>query len=318
MMFFGCPIAMFVAVCWTNELRFEKENEMKTYRARKSLLILAVALAAVFSAHAADNAPATAPVQKTVSVRVLGDNKRMPEVNLEDVTVKQGKTELQVTNWTPARGDRAGLELFILIDDAADSSFANQINEIRSFVTAQPETTSVGVGYMRNGTVQIAQNLTKDRNQAANSVRLTLGSVGAFGSPYLSVMDLMKRWPSSDNRHEVIMITDGIDRAGRTRVYRGLLDISPDVNSASLVAQKSGTIIHSIYTHGVGRRGRNFWEITNGQTSIARLSDETGGESYFLGTASPVSMKPYLDDLQTTLDNQYLIEFHAVSGKKSK
>jgi hypothetical protein len=29
-------------------------------------------------------------------------------------------------------------------------------------------------------------------------------------------------------------------------------------------------------------------------------------------------MKPYLDDLQTTLDNQYLIEFHAVSGKKSK
>jgi hypothetical protein len=290
---------------------------MKNNLLRKSLLLFAVALAGLVSAHAADSTSATtAPVQKTVSVRVLGDNKRMPEVNLEDVTVKQGKSELQVTNWAPARGDRAGLELFILIDDAADSSFGSQINDVRAFLNAQPETTSVGLGYMRNGTVQIVQNFTKDHAKVASSVRLPLGSVGAYGSPYLSVIDLMKRWPSSDNRHEVIMITDGIDRARRTIAYRGLLDISPDVNSASRIAQKSGTIVHSIYTHGVGRKGRNFWEITNGQNSIAKLSDETGGESYFLGTASPVGMKPYLDDLQTTLDNQYLIEFHAVSGKK--
>jgi hypothetical protein len=126
----------------------------------------------------------------------------------------------------------------------------------------------------------------------------------------------MKRWPSTDNRREVIMITDGIDRARRVLAFHGLLYISPDVDSASSVAQKSGTIIHSIYSHGVGRQGRNFWEITNGQNSIAKLSDETGGESYFLGTSSPVSLKPYLEDLQMTLDNQYLIEFHAIAGKK--
>lgn len=289
---------------------------MKNNLVRNSLLLFAVALAGIVSAHAADTSATTTPVQKTVSVRVLGDSKRMPEVNLEDVTVTQGKSDLQVTNWMPARGDRAGLELFILIDDAADSSFGNQINDVRSFINAQPETTSVGLGYMRNGTVQIVQNFTKDHAKVASSVRLPLGSVGAYGSPYLSVIDLMKRWPSSDNRREVLMITDGIDRARRTMVFRGLLDISPDVNSASVRAQKSGTIIHSIYTHGIGRKGRNFWEITNGQNSIAKLADETGGESYFLGTSSPVSMQPYLNDLQATLDNQYLIEFHAVRGKK--
>src|SRR3984957_10746228 len=169
---------------------------MKNNLVRKSLLLFAVALAGVVSAHAADTSATTAPVQKTVSVRVLGDNKRMPEVNLEDVTVKQGKSELQVTNWMPARGDRAGLELFILIDDAADSSLGSQINDVRSFINAQPETTSVGLGYMRNGTVQIVQNFTKDHAKVADSVRLTLGSVGAYGSPYLSVIDLMKRWQS--------------------------------------------------------------------------------------------------------------------------
>lgn len=290
---------------------------MKKNPVRKSLLLAAFALAGLLSAHAQEKATATTtPVQKTVSVRVLGDDKRMPEVKREDVRVKQGKAELRVTGWTPARGDRAGLDLFLLIDDAADSSLGIQLNDIRAFINAQPETTSVGLGYMRNGTVQIAQNFTTDHAKVAKAVRLPLGSVGAYGSPYLSVIDLMKRWPAGTNRHEVVMITDGIDRAHRVIRHRGLLYISPDVNSASSVAQRTGTIIHTMYTPGVGRVGRNFWEINNGQNSMAKLADETGGESYSLVTSSPVSLKPYLDDLQATLDNQYLLEFHAVPGKK--
>ncbi|MGD0226146.1 MAG: hypothetical protein ABSF71_27760 [Terriglobia bacterium] len=62
---------------------------------------------------------------------------------------------------------------------------------------------------------------------------------------------------------------------------------------------------------------RNFWEIMNGQDGLAKLSDETGGECYYLGTQNPVSFKPYLDDLQTTLDNQFLLEFDAIRGEKS-
>jgi len=55
----------------------------------------------------------------------------------------------------------------------------------------------------------------------------------------------------------------------------------------------------------------------NGQDGLAKLSDETGGECYYLGTQNPVSFKPYLDDLQTTLDNQFLLEFDAIRGEKS-
>ena len=113
------------------------------------------------------------------------------------------------------------------------------------------------------------------------------------------------------------MVSDGIDRFRRDLGSRGFLYISPDVDSASSVAQRTGTIIHTIFARGVGRLGSNFWEITNGQNGVAKLSDETGGESFYLGTQNPVSFKPYLDDLQRTLDNQYLLEFQAIPSKKS-
>lgn len=259
---------------------------------------------------------ATTPVQMTVTVRVLGKNKRMPEVNREDVIVRQGKDRLQVTGWTPVNDDRNPLDLFILIDDAARTSVSSQFGDLREFMYSLPRTTSVGVGYMRNGTVRVAQDLTTDHRQAANALRIPLGSPGVYGSPYLSAIDLMKRWPDSSNRREIVMITDGIDRLHGWRHPRGLGSISPDASAASAVAQRTGTIIHSIYTRGVGWRGSNYWQVTNGQNALAKLADETGGESFFLGTGEPVSFQPYLDRLQTSLDNRYRLEFNAMPGKK--
>ena len=259
---------------------------------------------------------ATTPVQMTVTVRVLGEGKRTPEVNREDVLVRQGKNRLQVTNWTPVGGDRGRLDLFLLIDDTAHPSVALQFDDLRDFINSLPPSASLGVGYMRNGTVQIAQELTNNHDQAARALRLPLASIGAYGSPYLSVIDLMKRWPESSNRREIVMITDGIDRFRGGSRYRGLGFVSPDVDSASFVAQRTGTIIHTIFTRGVGRRASNFWEITNGQNGIAKLSDETGGESFFLGTQNSVSFRPYLESLQRSFDNRYLLEFNAVPGKK--
>lgn len=261
------------------------------------------------------SAPAAVHTRMTVSVNVPTD-KRMPEINPEDVIVKQDKERLQVTEWVPARGDRAGLDLFILIDDAADTSLGMHLNDLRAFINAQPTTTAVGVGYMRDATVQIAQNFTRDHASAAKAVRLPLGTPGAYGSPYLSVIDLMQRWPESPNRSEVVMVTDGIDRARRGVRWPGL-NVIPDVDSAGEVAMRTGTMIHTIYVPGVGRWHRNYWEATNGQLGIAKLSDMTGGECYYLGLQRPVSIAPYLDDLQKVLDNQYLLSLSTNPGKKA-
>jgi hypothetical protein len=281
-----------------------------------SAAIIATAFMSVVTANAHDMSSTIRPVTMTVTAVVPSD-KRKPEINQQDIVVTQGKERLNVAGWTPAQGDHAGLELFILIDDGADSSLGLHLDELKAFINAQPSTTSVGVGYIRNATVQIAQNLTTDHTAAANALRLPMGQQGANGSAYLSVIDLMKRWPESQNRHEVLMLTDGTDRIRRGPIVRRF-HIQPDVDSASDVALKTGTIIHTIYTPAVGRSRHNYWEATNGQMGMAKLSNATGGESFFLGLQSAVSFKPYLDQLQTLLDNQYLLTVSVKAGKKAE
>ena len=283
-----------------------------------SALAMAAMLAPVSPAGAEDRAPASnVPVRMTVTASVASD-KRMPEIRQEDVLVKRGKERLRVTDWALAQGNRAGLDLFILIDDASDQRIGLQFDELRAFINAQPPTTSIGVGYMRNTTVQIAQDFTTDHAAAAQALRLPFGSRGAFGSPYYSVIDLMNRWPESQNRREVVMITDGIDRMHRLVGVRRGLTANPTVEAANTVAQRTGTMIHTLYFPGVGRLNRNYWEATNGQLDMARLSDKTGGESFYLGLQSPVSFQPYLNDLQKALDNQYLVSFSAKPEKKAR
>lgn len=281
----------------------------------KSLTIGTLACMGLVPMWAQEPASTTiAPVRMTVTLRLIGENKRMPEVAREDVIVRQGKDRLNVTGWKPARDGQAGLDLFILIDDACDPSVGSQLDDLRAFINAQPSSTSVGVGYMRNGSVQIVQNFTTEHNGVAKAVRLPIASSGAYGSPYLSVIDLMKRWPKDTNRRAVVMVTDGIDRARGGPRFR--LSVNPDADSASSVAQRTGTIIYTIFSRGIGRLGSNFWEINNGQNSIAKLSVETGGDSFYLGMQNPVSFKPYLEDVQRSLDNQYLLEFNAHPGNK--
>jgi hypothetical protein len=297
---------------------FSKNEVSRTWpnTLARCFMIVVFSCVGFLPVHAQEKTPsASTRVRMTVTVRLLDQSKPMPDVNREDVIVKQGNERRRVTGWTPARGENAGLDLFILVDDACDPSLGSQLDDLRSFINGQPPTTSDGVGYMRNATVQITQNFTKEHEQAAKALRLPMASSGAFGSPYLSVTDLMRRWPAHSNRRQVVMVTDGIDRARGGPRFR--LMTNPDVDTASSVAQRTGTMIHTIFARGVGRRGNNFWEINTGQMGIAQLADQTGGESFYLGLQNPVSFKPYLDDIQRALDNQYLLEFEAVPGQKS-
>jgi len=55
---------------------------------------------------AEDASSTTTPVQMTVTLRLQGKNKRMPEVSREDIIVRQGKERVQVTGWTPVGSER--------------------------------------------------------------------------------------------------------------------------------------------------------------------------------------------------------------------
>ena len=235
----------------------------------------------------------------------------VPVINREDVMAYRGRDRAKVTDWLPLQAEHAGLQLFILIDDAANTSLGSQLEDIRQFINTQPSSAAIGVAYMRNGTADILQNLTNDHAQAAKALRLPLGDAGASGSPYFSLVDLIKRWPESPVRREILLLSDGIDRFG------GSGPSNPYVDSAIEDAQRAGVIIFSIYTPGTGHFGHSFWRMNWGQNYLSQVSDETGGESYYLGFGAPVSLAPYLDDLTHRLTRQYLLTFLAKPEKKA-
>jgi hypothetical protein len=326
---------------------------------KSMLAALAIAFAAlliqrvgIVPAAAAGQSAAqkTVPVHMVVTAEPMKADDAISMMTREDVMVKQGKNSLVVTDWIPARGEQATLQLFIVIDETCNTSLGQHLADLKEFIKVQPATTWIGLGYARNTTVNIVENLTADHDKVANAVRLPMGTVSAQDSIYLSLVDLMKRWPESKVRREVLLIGDGIDRLrgnpygsgvtasnptatgsdwgfaqpGPTRpgaAAPGWMGnsgpyISPDVDTASMVAQRTGVILHSIYVPGVGHYGRNYYDMENGQNAISKLADETGGESFFLGFQTPVSFKPHLDKLQSVLANQYFLVFQAIPRKK--
>lgn len=236
-----------------------------------------------------------------------------PTIRQEDVMVFEGHDRDTVTGWTPLKGDRAGLELFVLIDDELSTMVGNQLDDIRKFINEQPAATKVGVAYMQNGIARVLQDPTSDHDQAAKVLRLPMGIGGANASPYFSLSDLVKRWPQSNERRAVLMVSDGIDR------YYGTGDLQdPYLEAAIDEAAKAGIIVSAIYSPGAGHYGHSYWQNYWGQIYLSELADRTGGEAYYIGfTGAPVTFTPYLDSLNRRLGNQYLLEFLAKPPKKA-
>ncbi|MGH9745823.1 MAG: hypothetical protein ACRD59_06905 [Candidatus Acidiferrales bacterium] len=272
------------------------------------LLAVSILIAAVPAGAQQEASSGAVPV--TTVVTVLGPKYTAPPaISKDDIGVYSGKDKQAVTSWVPAQGDKAALELAIVIDDSDRVDLGNQINDITSFIKSQPKTCGVGVFYASNGTVQAASQFNTDHDAVAKTVRMPFGNIGAYSSIYLSVMDLIKRWPVKGARREILLIADGIDR------FRGD-PFSPDVDSTIERAQRAGVMIHTLYATGVGRFARNMFQVNYGQSNLAKMADATGGEAFFQGLQTPISFAPYLDQLNVVLNNQYWLKFETPRSKK--
>ncbi|HSZ62868.1 MAG TPA: hypothetical protein VK828_13785 [Terriglobales bacterium] len=273
--------------------------------------LIAAALATDAVAQQASNAHGT-PVHTIVTVEPHKGSE-VPVVNREDVMVYEGKNRDQVTEWIPAQGDRAGLEFYVLIDDASSSALDTQLSDIKKFITALPSNAQVGVAYMQNGTARMEQKLTTDHDLAAKSLRLPLGYIGADASPYFALSDLAKHWQLDGNRHEVLMISSGADP------YYGSGDPDDPYLSAAIEdCQRAGVVVSAIYAPGAGHFGHSHWSNYWGQIYLSKLTEETGGEGYYIGFfgAAP-DFTPYLRDAANRLEHQYLLTFLAQPQKKA-
>jgi len=307
----------------------------KNMKKRKTLLsaLLAAMYVVLLNGQSAESQEkalsGTVQVHMVITDAALRADKELPPLQKEDVKVKQGKNFLQVTQLIPAQGDNAALQLMILIDDTLNTSVGNNLEDLKDFIKAQPPSALIGVGYMSNAAVSVAQNFSADHDLAVKAVRLPRGSLSTMDSPYLSLISLVKGWPQQNVRREVLMVTDGIDRLRGEKpqpsrlgpnfgpVYHSMPTISTDATSASEISQRYNVLVHSIYALGVGRAGRSSWDLQLGLSGLDKIADETGGECFSLGTSQPVSFKPYLESLQKLLNNQYYVVFLAVPKNKA-
>ncbi len=249
------------------------------------------------------------PVSVVVSVRAK-HGKEIPEIShKEDVRVFEAQQRLSVEDWTPLQGSHANLELLILIDESTGQSVANKFDELRHFMSAQPPTTAIAIGYIESGSVHTAQNFTTDHDAAGKALRIPQGAGSGGSSPYLAILDVLKRWRGSNSRHAIFLISDGIDplQLGITDTY---------LDEAIEQAQQTGTQISAIYAARASMASRNMRLVDQGQNNLSRLADESGGESFFQGRYTPISFAPSLDEFAERLSHQYLLTFMIVPEKK--
>src|SRR5271170_5833389 len=187
---------------------------MKSYKLIRGMLMACCLLVFMAGTASPQEKAAAGGVQVHVVITAEAEraDREVPVLQQGDVRVTQGKSALQVAQLIPAKGDNNALQLFILIDDTLDAQVGNNLTDLREFISAQPTTTLIGVGYMSNAGVNIAQNFTPDHALAAKALRLPRGNLSSMDSPYLSLISLVKGWPQQNVRREVLMVTDGIDR----------------------------------------------------------------------------------------------------------
>jgi hypothetical protein len=110
------------------------------------------------------------------------------------------------------------------------------------------------------------------------------------------------------------MITNGVDPYnGRPSV---LNQDSPYVQTAQEDAERAGVAVYSIYYGDSGfRGGRGSF---SGQSYLNQVAEATGGQSFYQGTMTPVSLAPYLAQFQRAIAESYEVSFMASSSHEKR
>jgi len=250
--------------------------------------------------------PAAVPAQMIVTI---GHHYGQvpPALTKNDLTVTERYEPLAVTNLIPLQGERAGLDLFVLVDHCSNCEPGSKFEELSQFIRSQPPTTKVGIAYIMNGELQMGVNPTADHERAVKALNTPEGSRPA--SPFRALEQLIRNWPATcaqgKCRRAVLMISNGINPSAQDK----LLDDSAE--EALEAAQREGVTVYVIYHPSADYLNADPSKLYAGQVQLAHVADETGGEAYFLGFGPLPSLAPFLTDMADHLANQYLLKFAA-------
>ncbi|HVN94543.1 MAG TPA: hypothetical protein VMT38_12650 [Terracidiphilus sp.] len=286
---------------------------MQIPKLKTAALVTATFLAAL-PALAADSNNSQQQQQGSAVVTVLPKSEVPGGISQDALHLKIDGKNSTITGWTPLRGAASRVEMVVLIDNGARQDLSLQYKEISKFIQVLPPDSAVAVAYMENGRAVLAGPLTTDRTAVARELHIPMAGIpGVSASPYFCLSDLAKHWPSNDvnARREVVMLTDGVD------YYNPRYDPNdPYVQAAITDSVKNHLVVYSIYWRSTGRFDRTGYANFTGQNLLSEVTAATGGENYWQGYGNPVSLEPYLSDINRRLDNQYELRFITpINGK---
>jgi hypothetical protein len=197
------------------------------------------------------------------------------------------------------------LNLAVLIQDDLVPQVGNELGVTREFIRSLPKGSQVMVGYITSGALQVRQPFTTDLEKAARSLRIPIGStsVSPF-NPYVEVIEALKKFKEGGtNANAILLISDGLDTS------RGFDSTAAghtlDIERAIAQANKRQVSVFSFYAPSVGLTSRSRLAASYGQSSLNRISNETGGRAFFQGTTGFVTFDSYFDRLREQLNRQY-------------
>lgn len=235
--------------------------------------------------------------------------------SLGALTVKEDGEEREILS---IRGiGNSPLSLAVLIQDDVVPSIANEIKAIGEFIRTLPKGSRVMIGYIRSGSLQVRQKFTNDTEKAIKALRIpNSSSTLAPYNPYVEIIEGLKRFESLPaGRRAMLVVSDGLDTS--RGVDSSSASLSLDLQRAIREAQRKSVAVYSFYAPTVtATAGRNSILVGNAQSSLERLSDESGGRAFFQGTGTPVSFEPFLKELGESLLMQIAVTFLSSGAKK--
>lgn len=277
--------------------------------------VVVLILAVLFTSPALSAQDSAAAANGIVPVVVTARVKRGAAVTLSarDVLVHEDKNPRPVTSFEPVAQTDLPIQLMILIDSNASPRLGAQFQDISHFIQSLPQSAQVGLAYTMSGSARIEQPFTSDRAAIGKALHITFGAAAGNTSVYSALSDLIEKWPGESDFREVLLISDGIDPT--YGFFNTQPDQNPGLQKAIRDAQKFRITVFSIFVSS-GRITRNQILNLNGQGSLNELTSSTGGYSFTQGTQTPVSFRPFLDELQEMLVHQYLLTFQSIASSK--
>ena len=243
----------------------------------------------------------------------------VPPLTQADIAeVKINGKPAAVKSFEPVLKGPHTLQLMVLLDSMQMIGGNGQFDSIKKFMNSMPPNVEIGVGYMLQSKVVVAQDFTTDRTLAGNALKQKTREEAASpkndnGNPYSCLRYLAGHWPQVDpgKLRAVLMFTDGIER--NNNQSQGGDQLNPDVDGASRLFQASSIIPYPFYYLDFPLPDPNRPEggQLEGQQFFSELTANTGGEPLYEGQFSPGSFDPLLDRLYSTLQSQAIVTVDA-------